>query len=277
MTKIVSLRRIRIRAVGLPIVFASVLWTSNVLPAHGAPTVSLAPASVLVAPGDEFEFALRINEEADTFANFQVIFRFDPSIIEFLQALEGSLYVETGLPTWFHVEEESLGTWEVFDVILHGQAYVVAPGELARIRFEALSLGVSVVEFVSAVVTDRDRVPLDPLIWSNGVVFVDEATGVRDDRPPLAWEIGPPVPNPSRGAVRFRLTGPSRGASAGSVAVFDTRGRRVKDLGASAGGGPVFAEWDGRDSRGVLAPAGMYFLRWPTPDGIISRRMTLIR
>lgn len=252
------------------------LGAASALPAVGLPTISIDPGSSVVSPGEEFDLVLRINADADTFSNFRVILRFDPAVLAFVEAVEGSLYVETGLPTWFHVEEESLGTWEIFDVLLHGRTYVVAPGELARVRFEALALGVSPVDYASAIVTDRDREPLDPLYWTNGIVFVDDITGVPGTST-HSWEIGPPVPNPSPGAVRFRIGAPVGGGRGGPAVVLDIRGRRVRELDSPARSGAGFTEWDGRDDRGEPAPPGVYFVRWPTPDGGVSRRVTLIR
>lgn len=66
------------------------------------------------------------------------------------------------------------------------------------------------------------------------------------------------APNPARGTCRitFRL------AAAGHVAVsvHDARGRRVRDLGSAwSPAGAHAVAWDGRDERGIAAPAGIYF------------------
>ena len=81
-----------------------------------------------------------------------------------------------------------------------------------------------------------------------------------DVAPVVTFTLGPPVPNPSRGAMRFDLVVP-RSASA-EIALYDAAGRRVHSLHA----GPIEAgqhrfHWDGRGSRGVAAAAGIYFLR----------------
>ncbi len=221
-----------------------------VSPAVAIPLVSIDPPTILVGPGLEFDLDIVINDEADTFSNFQVIFRFDTSVIEFVEAFEGSIYVETGLNTWFHVEEESTGTWEIFEVLFPGSSFVVAPGVLAHLRFRALADGVTPIEFQSVVVTDIVRNPIQPLIWSNGLVFVDEATGTDEVTAAGAgWFLGEPAPNPSRGTTRVLCLRPS-GTGPGEaprLSVYDARGRLVSSLSRLSGAGDPYIEWDGRD------------------------------
>ena len=66
------------------------------------------------------------------------------------------------------------------------------------------------------------------------------------------------VPNPSPGQVRFEaaLVGPS------TVRIYDMVGRLQREIDlAPAAGGTYRADWDGRDSRGIQAPAGVYWAR----------------
>ena len=60
-------------------------------------------------------------------------------------------------------------------------------------------------------------------------------------------------------------------------AAFDLRGRMIRVLPGGRDGGAGYGEWDGRDGRGDPVPPGVYFLRWPTPEGVLSRRMILVR
>ncbi|MFI5372317.1 MAG: FlgD immunoglobulin-like domain containing protein [Candidatus Eisenbacteria bacterium] len=70
----------------------------------------------------------------------------------------------------------------------------------------------------------------------------------------------PPVPDPFRTEVRFTLETPSAGRA--QVDVFDAQGRRVRALFAgSLPAGRRDFTWDGRDARGVEAPAGVYLVR----------------
>jgi len=71
---------------------------------------------------------------------------------------------------------------------------------------------------------------------------------------------------PEGPAVRVRL------------AVYDLRGRRVRDLleGVRAGGGHYAVPWDGRDDRGRPLPSGVYLYRLTAGRANAVRRMTLI-
>jgi len=80
---------------------------------------------------------------------------------------------------------------------------------------------------------------------------------------------------PSRGATSFLLglerSGPVR------VSVFDTDGRRVADLANAwmpAGTHPL--RWEGRDTRGLRAPAGVYLVRARAGEGEKVSRITLL-
>ncbi len=79
--------------------------------------------------------------------------------------------------------------------------------------------------------------------------------------------------------IRFRLP---ESADSGTVPyrleVFDVTGRLVDvvEEGAAAAG-PQTISWDGLDRTGSPLPAGTYWYRLTTPEGRVSRRMTLLR
>jgi hypothetical protein len=85
------------------------------------------------------------------------------------------------------------------------------------------------------------------------------ATGVAAGTPGARLEFGTPRPNPFAEAVRVPLLGNVRGR-APRVDVVDVTGRRVRSLAPDA---PDAREvvWDGRDSAGRTAAAGIYYLR----------------
>ena len=62
------------------------------------------------------------------------------------------------------------------------------------------------------------------------------------------------------------------------LAVFDIAGRLVKRLvSETKSAGHHEAVWEGRDSRGRQAAAGVYFFRMKTVDTIDTKRMTLVK
>lgn len=75
-------------------------------------------------------------------------------------------------------------------------------------------------------------------------------------------------PNPSRGPVTVRAQGPIGIA----VRVYDVGGRMVADLDGASGE----AVWDGRDSGGGPAPAGVYFARVQA-DGAAAKSIRIVR
>lgn len=113
------------------------------------------------------------------------------------------------------------------------------------------------------------------------LVAVDRQGGT-DRFGPLAVSIGTPATS--------RLLGPAINPSKGSASIqwelaregtvrldiFDASGRRVTTLvDGLRPAGPGSARWDGAASDGSQAAAGIYFLRFETPDGSHSGRLML--
>lgn len=127
------------------------------------------------------------------------------------------------------------------------------------------------VEVTLPSATAVDSVVIDPEGW----LLWHEAA--QDPVPLVAFEIGPPRPNPSVGAVTlsFRL-----GATAPvEAAVYDARGRRLADwqLGEFAPGTTHAWTWDGRDAAGRRAATGVYWVRLKIPGNQETRRVLLLR
>jgi len=68
------------------------------------------------------------------------------------------------------------------------------------------------------------------------------------------------APNPSRDGttLRFQL----RSAETIHVCIYDVAGRVVRDFGGvRMSAGPQSIRWDGKNSRGEAAPAGLFLVR----------------
>jgi hypothetical protein len=201
-------------------------------------------------------------------------------VIEFLTASEGSLYTHLlpGFWTWFGVEEESLGTWEVFDIVFPSGSYVVAPGELAVFSFRALADGHSPIHFLSVSVKDIDRYPLDPLEWEDGCVYVGPFSSVvLEEDASSQWRLGSPVPNPFRTETSVWFTRPSESCPGDCrLGIYDVRGRLVRGLlGETEQSGEIV--WNGRSDRDVTLPSGVYFFRLETSREVLCRKVILAR
>lgn len=241
------------------------------------PTVHCEPETTTVDSAEVFQIAVMVTD-LDTLANFQIIFTYDHTVLEFVDAYEGSLYANSGLQTWFSVEEESVGTWEVWDVIFPALTYLLPPGELCRLEFRALRTGLTLIDFLSVALTDREREGIEPLAWRDGTVMVGDLAGVEGGDSHGKHRIGLPQPNPTRGAVTVPLSLCGKdGERRISVGIYDTRGRLIAGLAdAMSNTGPGLV-WDGCDSNGRKAPAGIYYLRACGPEIDATRKIVMIK
>ena len=130
------------------------------------------------------------------------------------------------------------------------------------------------VDFVDdpALGLDPDGSPLDA-----GGIVPGIATSV-DPRPPagtaLRWRVVSATP--ARAGFRFALEGtlpdePVR------VEILDLRGRRVRLVHAGLVDATAELHWDGRDTRGHAAAAGVYFLRAVQGGRIATRPLVRLR
>ncbi len=88
-----------------------------------------------------------------------------------------------------------------------------------------------------------------------------------------ASPLGRVWPNPGQAPIRFETSLASD--AAGRMAVYDLRGRLVREMDLPAG--QAVGLWDGTDSRGGPAPAGMYVMRLEgLPAGGV-RKVVLLR
>jgi len=110
--------------------------------------------------------------------------------------------------------------------------------------------------------------------WKLDLNAMPVAVGPRAPAAKLA--LGPPAPNPSRGAIRLTLDLP--GAAEVDAVVYDVQGRRVRTIasGPRESGSHVL-RWDGLDEGGHPAEPGAYFVRATSRGEIATRRLALLR
>lgn len=83
-------------------------------------------------------------------------------------------------------------------------------------------------------------------------------------------------PNPMEQRTAILLQLPSGGAAA--VHVFDPAGRQLRELASRMfAPGRVQLEWDGRDERGLMLPAGTYFVRLRAAEGVRKTQVIRLR
>jgi hypothetical protein len=103
--------------------------------------------------------------------------------------------------------------------------------------------------------------------------YCSEWLGVADATP-MEFGLGPVIPNPSRGALRFELALPR--ATPVRVTMLDVQGREVATLAEGVfapGRHPI--EWNGLEAPGT-ARSGVYFIRLAVPGRSWMRRVVLM-
>ena len=126
----------------------------------------------------------------------------------------------------------------------------------------------------------RDRAPWPTFhgdMQRRGVLAVDFPTNTIESVTPRkleAWW----SPNPFNPNVTLHLLVPGRSPMEVSVALFDIRGRRVRQLlQAPLPPGPHQLLWDGRDAQGRTLASGVYLYRIHLADDTRSGKITLLR
>ena len=104
----------------------------------------------------------------------------------------------------------------------------------------------------------------------------EHLANLRDWANSIVMALGSPHPNPFAGSTRLALSLPT--AAHALVEVFEISGRRVRTL----SNGPMPAgshslQWDGHDSRGAMAPSGVYLFRATVGSRTTTRRGVHLR
>jgi hypothetical protein len=103
--------------------------------------------------------------------------------------------------------------------------------------------------------------------------FVPQPTGVISR--PDQFELGRVFPSPAAGAVQVEYS--LAYESSIDLSVFDLAGRLISRLESGVQvAGTHRVRWDGEATRGP-ARAGLYFVRYRTPQGIWQKPVVLVR
>jgi photosystem II stability/assembly factor-like uncharacterized protein len=184
--------------------------------------------------------------------------------------------------THLEIRDTGAGTvelaWGAADAVDHAGFHVDREADGKRIRLtETLLRGSDEYRFV-------DDAPLPGTVSRYWIVELDRV-GRETEHGPLeiifgaetgGLALGRPRPNPLRTGTRLLLT-PSRSREPAAVRVFDTRGRKVVTLLEGAAlDAPTWIDWDGRDSRGVRVPGGIYFIQALSGEQDRVRRVLVV-
>jgi hypothetical protein len=217
-----------------------------------------APAAV----GDTFAVSLVFRASGQAHGVTTAL-AWDPAKAAFVSARPGPLLAAQALPS---VVISTNGSRVDAALLGHG-AGLTGNAALATVVFRRLTAADPVISIPS--VHGRTATNADYAI-PVGTTNLD-----APPEPPRVLMLSEATPNPSRADVAFALSLPRGGAV--SLLVYDLQGRRVRTLvDAVLPAGEQRVLWDGRDSAGHTASAGVYFARLMTPMGVRTRRIVRI-
>jgi len=250
------------RARGALLVVALALLVTPLGTAVAETAVHFEPCGVMVETGDTFDMEFRVAASPDSIASFQLYLWFDPAIVELTDAVEGTLYVESGTMTWFIAEEEYPGFWHFFDTVFGAGTHVLPPGELLKLSFRALAPGQTPARIDTVRMTDIRRDALPVTGAQDGWIFVD-AVGVQEAAI-VAPSVDAIAPNPFVSGTSIHYSVPA-GSDGWRLEIYDVAGRKVRVLDAppdaGTAGGTGTLQWNGKADCGYELPSSVYFVR----------------
>lgn len=101
--------------------------------------------------------------------------------------------------------------------------------------------------------------------------------GTPPPPPPAALQALAPRPNPSRHVTTLQFLLPAAGVV--SADILDVAGRKVRSLDSDRelAPGEQSLAWDGRDSRGWIVPAGVYFARIRSGREVVTAKLVRLK
>lgn len=245
-----------------------------------APTIRFEPLRLLAEPGELCTLQVLVEDPVDSLSCMDIAVTFDTSLVECMGASEGALYRGLPYPTFFRWKNVSPDTVDAVDCVLGYRSYFLAPGELVSFVFKAKEIGVCHICFSWARLWDIDRFELSPVMGPCAEIDISAPTGTDPGIPRKSYLDNYPNPfNPSTRLVLF-LAPPSNAnaASAATVTIYAPDGNRIRSLydgTMPAGRNELF--WDGRNDRGGLVAAGVYFAVAETKWDTFVRKLILVR
>jgi hypothetical protein len=93
---------------------------------------------------------------------------------------------------------------------------------------------------------------------------------------PKTFALSQNYPNPFNPTTRFSMELPK--ATEVQVVIYDILGRQIATLlNGQESAGYHTIEWDGRDSRGITVPSGIYFARMNADEFTQTRKIMLMK
>jgi hypothetical protein len=258
---------------------AITLLLASAVSATAYPTVSMNPSTSLVDVGEIFWVSLEVDGSGDSLACYQIEFTFDCSVIELIGAYEGDLFANSGFQTFFRWETDTPDTQRVLDCLMGGGTYVLGPGVIADLEFEALQEGATPIDYLNVNLADVHRNDILDFGTEDAYVFVgptaadeidgDTSSGIGEiTRQSFDMMVSP---NPFLNETTIMFYNPFS-EDCLEIDVYDAAGRKVVGLKENAWKcGLNTVVWDGRSDSGWTVPSGVYFVTLSGGNGIRGR------
>jgi hypothetical protein len=225
--------------------------------ASGGSALALAVPE-LPGVGETFEVGLEFAGAGEVRA-LSVELGYDRAVVEPVGVADGELLAAQAAQ---HVTL-SARPGNVDVALLGGSGGISGSGTLAKVRFRVLASGTASIVLASSKARDGSN--------------HDVALGRTAALPavPTTTMLSRAMPTPFRSATRFEF-GLARAGSV-SLAVYGVDGRRIRTLAAGERAAGVYhVTWDGHDDDGRAVAAGLYFVRFTTPDVQTTRTVVML-
>ena len=225
-------------------------------------TVTLGTESAPV--GAEFTVPVTVGDlGGQAVLAYRIVVTYDPAVVTALEPSTSGTLTSSGWSTVSN--DETVGELVISAASATGLS---ASGTLIDLRFEAVAVGASALEFSEATFNEGDP-EADP---QDGEATVTASTSVTAGPNALGFRIRAPYPNPSSGSVVVEIQ--SDRDDEATVRVTDVTGRTVLDarpVRLAPGGASVVR----LETAGL--PAGSYFAVVSTSGGKESVRLVVTR
>jgi len=251
------------------------------IPASASVDLAILPAEMVQQPGDTILVELTVVNESDEFNAYDARVTYNPERLLFLQMTpvtdqEGPLMTEA-CPQRFHIFTIGPDSTyvEVNHSLLCAGVSVQGPGVVYQLQFECRNIeGQTELGFATPTTFYDAGVEIAEVNLAGATVEIGGTTAVLTPAaPPLQLHAAPNPFNP-RTVLSFDLQAPRPV----SLVIHDVAGRVVRTVfEGQLGSGPHRFAWDGLGDRGRPAAAGVYFAILDHGDGIMERKLTLVK
>jgi hypothetical protein len=245
-----------------------------------APVVTFERLDLLARPGDLCTLKVLVEDPVDSLSCMDISVTYDTSLVACVEAREGALYEVAPYETFFRWKQVAPDTVDAVDCVLGYRSYIVPPGELVNFVFRAKRDGTCDICFAKVRLWDIDRVELSPVVGACVRLVISTQTGEGPVTPKGSYLCNYPNPfNPSTRLVLY-LAAPSERIkeSMATVTIYAADGNRVRSLyhGRLPVGRNEFL-WDGKNDKGDIVSAGVYFAAVETEWDNLIRKLVVIR